>query len=1312
MKVMRHVGAWAAAGALFALAGCAETVKDIDRTQPNALKKEMFSGEWYFARTVVDVPYEGDGTFIGDRQEYFFGEDFPALKIRWRIEEDRLMACRVDDIVIGGNSDGRGEEVDPQKAEARAANDAEGEAWRKFPCDHPVASFHIQSHFDIIRDYNASTGEQSNVIRENTSDRPWHERDYFRIDWTDIGLTDLNFSIFAQRDMGWIGLESPYYVQEEAGDCRTTDANGKVSYADCDEGFLPPMFDDDAFMLTNRVTVVPADGLISCAAGLEWGYTTPCTLSEIGMRYAFMRVPERAAEEQYEILQYPDRMWERFGVWRVNKRTFTPGRGETDFKQYYGTRWHLWEKTQNCSGDTCSPLALGERSFRPITYHLNRAFPNDLKPTAFKLAKEWNDAFDGIHPTIDVVSECQVKCGEGAGKPLEQCTGADSNFRMEGKCAWVLKENDGQQFMGDLRYNFIAYIEDAGQSQPCGVGGPANDPETGELINATAYVYGAGCFDTLVTRLNDMVDIICAQAAQNGEELPASCDAIGEDEYLRGVRTLEIMQNQGYVQGPSTPIRTQTASGQEFAGDGFVADLDGVRQNFEELRHNRGRLQSRRQRFLQTGIYKSMIPDQLALEISKGRTNSAADLTEAELEFFNPMDPRTVLNGTRHLVRDKLAMRGVESADYLFSEAGLWAFAQSHKDLSREAFLQLLREESFRAVTLHELGHNMGLRHNFIASFDRANFPAEYWRIKRETEAAFEAEYGRPAPNFDINKDDDETEEAFYQRYRQWDADRQLLRKMQADAGIKEYRYASIMDYGGLWYRDWKGLGSYDKAAMRFLYAGLVDRIQCNGRSPEECADALTGTRQHVPWYMGGELCNADSDCPYNAAGQKCRLGPNNTSAKFCSNWDDDEVTSGRFNPRQKFCSDERVVDQPFCNRWDEGESSEEIVRNMIELYQQGFVFNNFRRYRLQFNGSSYFRRIFLRYFSTIGDQMQSLLYKYFYEPGFRQLQGPGGFDDMFRATVIGFDFIGNVLAEPEAGSYEWNETAQMYEHVDERLVENPGRDFVNVPLGMGAPIYSSYESTYFGEIERLSYIGRFYDKIAAIWTLTLRDWGASTLANEQRFQLSFYDFFPRAFTRLLGAAIAGDLGAVGPIYDPETKTATQLTFWDGNFFSDDDGFDPDNVNPEGRHLEAGIPTQLGQWALIETMLSTPVWFDLSMANGLRIFELGGETGFSIEGLDPNEYRTCDAPLSNRTFVAVRTENVESVAWRTVNRCRTIAERFQALQQAVETGVLPEGKSLNQVEAELRDTEFLMSSTEDNLSNMVFLIDILGIGSL
>ena len=155
-------------------------------------------------------------------------------------------------------------------------------------------------------------------------------------------------------------------------------------------------------------------------------------------------------------------------------------------------------------------------------------------------------------------------------------------------------------------------------------------------------------------------------------------------------------------------------------------------------------------------------------------------------------------------------------------------------------------------------------------------------------------------------------------------------------------------------------------------------------------------------------------------------------------------------NVRQMFCSDDRVPDQPFCNRFDEGESSEEIVRTAIQEYERGFIRNNFRHYRRNFSIAGYYGRIKGRYFNVIGNQMQSLLYKYFFEPGFRSNDQPGGFDDMFRATVIGFDFLGNILAQPEAGSYEWNEDEQAYTYLD-MVLHDPNivsDDLVNVPSG------------------------------------------------------------------------------------------------------------------------------------------------------------------------------------------------------------------------------------------------------------------------
>ena len=54
----------------------------------------------------------------------------------------------------------------------------------KAPNGTIVAAYKIESHFDIRRSYNPTTGEQLNIIEENTSDRPWYDRQFMRVDWS------------------------------------------------------------------------------------------------------------------------------------------------------------------------------------------------------------------------------------------------------------------------------------------------------------------------------------------------------------------------------------------------------------------------------------------------------------------------------------------------------------------------------------------------------------------------------------------------------------------------------------------------------------------------------------------------------------------------------------------------------------------------------------------------------------------------------------------------------------------------------------------------------------------------------------------------------------------------------------------------------------------------------------------------------------------------------------------------------------------------------------------------------------------------
>jgi len=162
-----------ALGALL-LAGCAAERPTINRVQPYALKKSDFVGtdlqdpkdnpEFWTQATLIDVGY-------GAAQDGLFNSTYTQnlSRIRWQITEDHLFARLAYERIA--DSDGKG-------------------AGKATLNGQIVAAFKIEKHFDVARDYNPTTGEQLNVLEENTTDRPWYEREYMRVDWSKNENTD------------------------------------------------------------------------------------------------------------------------------------------------------------------------------------------------------------------------------------------------------------------------------------------------------------------------------------------------------------------------------------------------------------------------------------------------------------------------------------------------------------------------------------------------------------------------------------------------------------------------------------------------------------------------------------------------------------------------------------------------------------------------------------------------------------------------------------------------------------------------------------------------------------------------------------------------------------------------------------------------------------------------------------------------------------------------------------------------------------------------------------------------------------------
>src|SRR6185369_5277881 len=154
---------------------------------------------------------------------------------------------------------------------------------------------------------------------------------------------------------------------------------------------------------------------------------------------------------------------------------------------------------------------------------------------------------------------------------------------------------------------------------------------------------------------------------------------------------------------------------------------------------------------------------------------------------INRASPATWLSDSARAARQsrfqRLAMNG---CIYMgeFADDGIIGLALKLKDrqLSGDALFKNLRTLIFRGLADHEMGHTMGLRHNFSGSTDALNYGDDFWRIRSTT----------PQTEWENNS-------------------------------LSEYQYSTVMDYGSRFNSDVNGLGKYDMAAIRFGYGQLVD---------------------------------------------------------------------------------------------------------------------------------------------------------------------------------------------------------------------------------------------------------------------------------------------------------------------------------------------------------------------------------------------------------------------------------------------------------------------------------------------------------
>ncbi|XXT16216.1 hypothetical protein WME94_38890 [Sorangium sp. So ce429] len=315
-------------------AGCAEERQEMNRVQSDALAKSFFLGsdlrdivddpEFYMRGTVVDVGYGAaqDGLFTSTYAQ-------PVSRIKWEVTEHQINARLAYERIEG--TDGKGNAYNGLTK--KTTNDGQ-----------IVASYAIESHFDIIYDYNPATGEKSNVVVENTTDKPWYERQYMRVDWSRNLATDAyNFDTLSQLGLyGGVEYEPlAYYVNDPAAaDAPKFDA--KNGYFDVTtKAFATPAM-IDLSSLGWGIDKYPACMLPGDFAGGTDPYGN-CNPVEITIRQSFKKV----VDNDYEPVDFDGVRFQAFGIFNFDYRYgYERNYGIVDNQwRRFAARYNLWKRS-------------------------------------------------------------------------------------------------------------------------------------------------------------------------------------------------------------------------------------------------------------------------------------------------------------------------------------------------------------------------------------------------------------------------------------------------------------------------------------------------------------------------------------------------------------------------------------------------------------------------------------------------------------------------------------------------------------------------------------------------------------------------------------------------------------------------------------------------------------------------------------------------------------------------------------------------------------------------------------------------------